>query len=89
MHFRYPEQKSAGISLTFGQIYYIEVLLKEGRGNDHVSVGLKLPSTSEVKLIEKKYLFTERPMIVIHRKPVLPAVKPVSPVKPVLPLPGM
>ena len=78
---RLPEQKSAGINLILGQVYYMEVLLKEDRGNDHVSVGIRLPSSSEIKLIEKKYLYTQRPVIIVH-KPV------VTPVKPVLPHPS-
>ncbi|MBW8886244.1 MAG: hypothetical protein JF616_00690, partial [Fibrobacteres bacterium] len=41
---RYPSQKSAAVSLTAGKFYYIEALMKEGTGNDHVEVGWKLPS---------------------------------------------
>lgn len=41
---RYPSQKSATISLTAGKFYYIEALMKEGTGGDHVEVGWKLPS---------------------------------------------
>ena len=62
----------------------MEVLLKEGHGNDHVSVGMRLPSSNEIKLVEKKYLYIHRPVVI--------AVKPVVAVKPVLPppvLPGM
>jgi hypothetical protein len=40
---KYPEQKSAGISLVAGQRYYIEALHKESTGNDHISVGWTLP----------------------------------------------
>ena len=55
----------------------MEVLLKEDRGNDHVSVGIRSPSSSEIKLIEKKYLYTQRPVIIV-RKPVQPET-PASP----------
>jgi hypothetical protein len=41
---KYPEQKSAAISLVAGQRYYIEALHKESAGNDHISVGWTLPS---------------------------------------------
>ena len=58
---RFPEQKSATIILARGEVYYIEALLKEARYADHVSVGVLLPSASEVKLIDKKYLFIRRP----------------------------
>jgi hypothetical protein len=64
----------------------MEVLLKEGSGSDHVSVGMQLPSASTINLIEKKYLYTERPVVTV-----LPE-KFILPVKPVLPppsLPGM
>ena len=77
---RFPEQKSAGINLILGQVYYMEVFLKENRGDDHVSVGIRLPSSSEIKLIEKKYLYIQRPVIVVH--------KPVLPEKPVLSSPA-
>lgn len=36
-------QQSASISLVAGQRYYIEALLKEGTGSDHLSVGWQLP----------------------------------------------
>jgi hypothetical protein len=48
---KYPEQTSVGISLTAGQYYYIEALQKEGGSNDHLSVGWKLPDTSEIIVI--------------------------------------
>jgi len=35
---KYPEQKSSSVSLSAGQKYYIEVLHKEGYGNDNVAV---------------------------------------------------
>ena len=54
----------------------MEVLLKENLGEDHVSVGIQTQSASEIKLIERKYLFTHRPTIVVH-KPVVTPVKPV------------
>jgi hypothetical protein len=40
---KYPTQKSAPITLMFGYKYYVEVLHKEGGGNDHVGVGWQLP----------------------------------------------
>jgi hypothetical protein len=41
---RDPSQKSAPVTLSRGQVYYIEALMKERRGGDHISVGVKLPS---------------------------------------------
>ena len=40
---KYSTQVSASISLVGGQRYYIEGLLKEGTGGDHMSVGWRLP----------------------------------------------
>lgn len=36
-------QRSAGITLRRGQRYYVEVLHKDGTGEDHVAVGWRLP----------------------------------------------
>lgn len=41
---KYPSQKSVSVNLVAGQKYYIEVLHKEGGGNDHIALGWKLPS---------------------------------------------
>lgn len=38
-----PEQKSKPIALTGGQRYYIEAIMAEGGGDDHLSVGWQLP----------------------------------------------
>lgn len=40
---KYTSQRSSAISLVGGQMYYIEALLKEGTGGDHLSVGWTLP----------------------------------------------
>ncbi|HEU5148229.1 MAG TPA: PA14 domain-containing protein, partial [Chryseosolibacter sp.] len=40
---RYATQQSAPITLEPGQRYYIEALMKEGSGADHVSVGWQFP----------------------------------------------
>ncbi len=41
---KYPSQKSAPIILQEGQLYYIEVLHKEGDVGDHVTVGWQMPN---------------------------------------------
>ena len=41
---KYPTQQSAPIPLQANQRYYIEALMKEGAGADHVSVGWQLPN---------------------------------------------
>ncbi len=40
---KYASQKSATISLVAGQLYYLEVLQKEGTGTDNLSVGWARP----------------------------------------------
>ncbi len=48
---KYPEQTSATISLTAGQYYYVEVLHKEGTGNEHVSVGWSPDGGTTIEVI--------------------------------------
>jgi len=43
---KYASQKSVSISLTAGQIYYVEALMKESTGNDNLSVGWAKPGQS-------------------------------------------
>lgn len=43
---RYPTQQSAVITLVGNKPYYIEALMKEASGADHVSVGWQLPDGS-------------------------------------------
>lgn len=40
----FPEQQSPPITLEAGKIYYIEALMKEGTGGDHLSVRWQLPN---------------------------------------------
>lgn len=46
----YAAQKSANITLTAGQSYYMEVQHLEGSGNDHVSVAWQGPSFSRTPI---------------------------------------
>ena len=41
---KYATQKSASISLVGGKKYYVEALLKEASGGDHLAVGWQLPT---------------------------------------------
>jgi len=43
---KYPTQKSMSISLTAGQLYYVEALMKESSGNDNLAVGWSKPGQS-------------------------------------------
>jgi hypothetical protein len=40
---KYPEQRSAAVTLVEGQRYYVEALMKEHSGGDHLSVGWARP----------------------------------------------
>ena len=40
---KYTTQKSAAITLTAGQLYYVEALMKEGTGGDNLAVGWAKP----------------------------------------------
>jgi len=53
---KFPEQTSKTISLTAGNLYYVEVLHKEGSVNDHVSVGWKRPGETTIEVIPVTYL---------------------------------
>ncbi len=52
---KYPEQQSSSISLTGGNVYYIEALHKEGGSNDHVAVAWQGPGISQA-VIDGAYL---------------------------------
>ena len=43
---KYTAQKSAAITLTAGEVYYIEALHKEGGGGDRLGVGWAKPGES-------------------------------------------
>lgn len=57
--FRNRAQRSVPIRLIRGRVYYIEALMKEGGGGDHISVGVKMRRT--VKPIPRKYLYLVPP----------------------------
>jgi hypothetical protein len=48
---KYTEQKSAPVTLTEGQYYYVEVLHKEGTGGDNVSVGWSTDGGTTITVI--------------------------------------
>lgn len=53
------QQQSASITLNAGQYYYIEALMKEGTGNDFISVGWQLPSGSQERPIPAGRVFLQ------------------------------
>jgi hypothetical protein len=69
---KYPEQKSAPISLVAGQKYYIEALAKEAGGGDSLSVAWGGPVIGAGPvIIEGKYLSPViRPIDMLPRDPV-------------------
>ncbi|MBL9131506.1 MAG: DUF1929 domain-containing protein, partial [Verrucomicrobiaceae bacterium] len=52
----YPQQTSALITLNAGTAYYIEALMKEGNGGDHLSVAWLKPGDSTPTVINGTYL---------------------------------
>ncbi|WP_395745181.1 Ig-like domain-containing protein [Prosthecobacter sp.] len=52
----YPSQTSALITLQAGKRYYIEALMKDGNGDDHLSVGWMKPGDTAVSIIAGTYL---------------------------------
>ena len=58
---KYSTQKSVAVALTAGQKYYVEALMKEGTGNDHLAVGWAKPgqsTSSPGEVIPGTYLST-------------------------------
>jgi len=43
---KFATQKSAAVTLVFGQLYYVEALMKEGTGSDNMAVGWAKPGQS-------------------------------------------
>jgi hypothetical protein len=44
-----------------GKAYYLEAVMKEGRGGDHLSVAVKLPGRSRPKPISKEDVYVKPP----------------------------
>lgn len=54
-------QKSGRIRLRRGKVYFIEVVMKEGGGGDHLSVGVRKPRTRGIRPISKRNLYSRPP----------------------------
>ena len=52
----YPQQASAVVTLQAGKRYYIEALVKDGTGDDHLSVGWLKPGDTTVAVVAGTYL---------------------------------
>ena len=48
---QFPTQASAPVTLQAGQKYYIEALMKESTGNDHLEIGWTQPGGSTISII--------------------------------------
>lgn len=60
---KYPSQQSGAITLQAGQKIFVEMLLKEGGGADHVSLGWKVPGSANFTMVPtaalESYVFSE------------------------------
>ena len=54
-------QRSRTIRLRGGRIYFIEVVMKEGGGGDHLSVGVRKPGSRGIKPVSKRNLYQRPP----------------------------
>jgi YVTN family beta-propeller protein len=57
----YSQQTSALITLTAGTRYYIEAIMKEGNGDDHLAVGWQKPGDAAISVIAGTYLSPYQP----------------------------
>ncbi|MFK7950751.1 MAG: HYR domain-containing protein [Saprospiraceae bacterium] len=53
---KYTSQKTTNVYLEAGQPYYFEMIMKNGTGAGHWSIGWKTPSSTSVKVIEDKFV---------------------------------
>ncbi|XP_078361216.1 uncharacterized protein LOC144645495 [Oculina patagonica] len=58
---RYPEQMSQSIFLDKCRVYQMEAFMWEGRGHDHISVGMRKPSGEYERPIPGTRLFWTKP----------------------------
>jgi hypothetical protein len=55
---------SSAQQLVAGELYFLEALVKEGRGGDHLSVGVRLPDFTELKPIPVPgYIYYAHPLL--------------------------
>jgi hypothetical protein len=54
---KYPEQKSAPVFLTEGEMYYVSVLMKEGDGGDNLTLRWDLPDNTIEAPIHIRHCF--------------------------------
>ena len=59
--YRDPSQTSSAVQLEKGKVYYMEALMKEGGGGDHIAVGVKLPSGIFQRPISQEDIYIRPP----------------------------
>ncbi len=60
---KYPAQKSALIRLEAGKKYYLEALLVEAAGSDHLSIAWSYPGLAQRAVIDRQYLAIAEPAV--------------------------
>jgi len=63
---RYPEQRSASITLYAGQGYYLEALHKEGGGADSIAVAWQRPGNSAIEIITAAYFVAPQQNVILN-----------------------
>ena len=58
---RNPKQKSRPIRLVKGRAYYLEAVMKEHKGGDHLSVAVQQPGRSRPRPISKEDVYIRPP----------------------------
>ena len=59
--FRDPSQTSSPVQMKRGKAYYIEALLKQDIWENHIAVGVKLPSRTLQRPISQEDIFIRPP----------------------------
>ena len=54
--FRYTSQTSSLLNLKVGRKYYLEGIMIETHGGDHISLGFYPPGKNDVQLVTSHYL---------------------------------
>ena len=67
---RFPEQVSSPVRLEGGRVYFLQAFLKEGGGDDHIKVAVKLPTGQMESPIPKANLYIASPskLVVVNSR---------------------
>lgn len=58
---RHPSQRSSVVFLRSGRVYYLEAVMIDAGGPDHLSVGVKIPGGGYQRPISNRYLYVIPP----------------------------